>query len=58
MDLGVGSIAAVLSPPPGCAQVQAINGSIRGRVLDQTGSPLPQAAVTIRERQTGFTRSF
>ena len=52
------AIIALSSPLPVCAQVQAINGSIRGRVLDQTGSPLPQAAVTIENADTGFSRSL
>ncbi len=39
------------------AQTQAINGSIRGRVVDQTGSPVAQASVTISNAQTGFSRS-
>ena len=49
---------ALASPYLVHAQVQAINGSIRGRVLDQTGAPLPQAAVTIENLQTGFSRSL
>src|SRR5882757_6032618 len=51
-------IVALLSPHPARAQVQAINGSVRGRVLDQTGSPLAEAAVTIENAQTGFSRSL
>src|SRR6185437_807450 len=51
-------VFALASPCLVRAQVQAINGSIRGRVLDQTGAPLPQATVTIENVQTGFSRSF
>lgn len=40
------------------AQTQAINGSIRGRVVDQTGSPIAQATVTVENTQTGFSRSI
>jgi hypothetical protein len=40
------------------AQTQAINGSIRGRVVDQTGSPVAQANVTVENAQTGFSRSL
>ncbi len=39
-------------------QTQAINGSIRGRVVDQTGSPIAQATVTIENAQTNFSRSL
>jgi hypothetical protein len=52
------AIVALLSPDAVRAQVQAINGSVRGRVLDQTGSPLAEAAVTIENAQTGFSRSL
>jgi hypothetical protein len=40
------------------AQTQAINGSIRGRVVDQTGSPVAETSVTVNNAQTGFTRSL
>src|SRR5579885_3474857 len=40
-----------------CGQTQAINGSIRGHVVDQTGSPVAQATVTVENTQTGFSRS-
>ncbi|MBV9082268.1 MAG: carboxypeptidase regulatory-like domain-containing protein, partial [Acidobacteriaceae bacterium] len=39
------------------SQTQAINGSIRGRVTDPTGSPIPQARVAVENTQTGFSRS-
>jgi hypothetical protein len=42
----------------GFGQTQAINGSIRGRVVDQTGSPIAHATVTVDNSQTGFTRSL
>src|SRR3954466_13328835 len=50
------AMVAILSPDIIRAQVQAINGSVRGRVLDQTGSPLADAGVTIENAQTGFSR--
>src|SRR3954454_1713783 len=39
------------------AQTQAINGSIRGRVTDQTTSPIAQTNVKVENTDTGFTRS-
>ena len=38
-------------------QTQAINGSIRGRVVDQTGGPIAAANVRIENAQTGFSRT-
>ncbi len=40
------------------AQTQAVNGSIRGRVTDQAGSPVPAAAVDAQSPDTGAARSF
>jgi hypothetical protein len=39
-------------------QTEAINGSIRGRVVDQTNSPIAQANVTAENVQTGFSRTL
>ncbi|HEX4230980.1 MAG TPA: TonB-dependent receptor [Bryobacteraceae bacterium] len=42
---------------PAFSQTQAINGSIRGRVIDQAGAPIPAASVKIDNIQTGYTAS-
>jgi len=42
---------------PALAQSQAINGSIRGRVADQTDTPVAQATVKIENAQTGLSKS-
>ncbi|HWF46155.1 MAG TPA: carboxypeptidase regulatory-like domain-containing protein [Bryobacteraceae bacterium] len=42
---------------PAFSQTQAINGSIRGRVIDQAGAPIPAASVRIDNVQTGYTAS-
>jgi hypothetical protein len=39
-------------------QTQAINGSVRGRVIDQTDSPVAQATVKIENSATGFSRTI
>lgn len=39
------------------AQVEAINGSIRGRVVDPNGAVVPDATVTAKNEATGYTRS-
>lgn len=39
------------------AQSQAINGTIRGRVLDPSGAGVPASAVTAVNDATGYTRS-
>ena len=41
----------------GFAQSQAINGSIRGHVIDPGGSSVPEAKVGVLNPDTGFTRS-
>jgi hypothetical protein len=43
--------------PAAWSQTQAINGSIRGRVADSAGAPVPQGKVSVANDQTGFARS-
>ncbi len=50
--LAIGTMCGVMH-----AQSQAINGSIRGQVQDQSSTPLPGAAVNVENIATGFTRS-
>ena len=38
------------------AQTEAINGSIRGRATDPSGTAVPAAAVTVNNVDTGYTR--
>ena len=48
----------MLTLPSACwAQSQAINGSIRGRVVDQTEAAIPSASVKVENVGTGFSRS-
>jgi hypothetical protein len=39
------------------AQTQAVNGSIRGRVTDPAGAPVPKATIDVSNSATGFNRS-
>lgn len=43
---------------PAFAQTQAINGSIRGHVIDAAGASVPKTKVTAVNIQTGFVRSI
>ena len=47
----------LIAPVAVFAQTQAINGSIRGRVVDQTSAPLTQARVKVQNAETGFERT-
>ncbi len=51
-------VIALFAVPVLFAQSEAINGSIRGRVVDQASSPIAQASVKIDNTQTGLTRSL
>jgi len=53
-----GVLFGILSLQPVLAQTQAINGSIRGHVIDVAGASVPQARVTILNDDTGFTRQL
>jgi hypothetical protein len=43
---------------PAFPQTQTINGTIRGHVTDQSGTPVSQATITVENAQTGFYRSI
>ncbi len=40
------------------AQSQSINGTIRGQITDATGTPVPNAAVSVKNAETGYTRDL
>ncbi|HUP00087.1 MAG TPA: TonB-dependent receptor [Gemmatimonadota bacterium] len=46
----------VLLPAPAAAQQSLTTGSINGRVTDNTGEPLANATVTVRNAETGVSR--
>lgn len=50
------ALLLVTSSPSASGQSQAINGSIRGRVSDQSGAAVPDAVVSITNSSTGFSR--
>jgi hypothetical protein len=49
------SLSAV---PVAFGQSQSINGTIRGQVTDATGVPVPNATITIRNVDNGYTREL
>jgi Carboxypeptidase regulatory-like domain/TonB dependent receptor len=53
----VGIAASMLFVPPSYGQSQAINGAIRGRVIDQANAPVTQAKVKVDNTLTGLSRS-
>lgn len=42
----------------GFGQTQSINGTIRGQITDASGAPLPNAAVTVKNTDNGYTRQL
>jgi hypothetical protein len=42
----------------GFSQSQSINGTIRGQITDASGAPLPNAAVTVKNIDNGYTRQL
>jgi hypothetical protein len=48
--------SALLVPRIALGQTQAINGSMRGRLTDPAGAPVPGATVTVVNDATQFTR--
>src|SRR3954453_11035704 len=53
----VAAVCFLLAGSTAWAQTQSINGSIRGRVVDATGSPIAQTSVSAENTDTGFVRS-
>ena len=53
LSLFLGIVQAILSP----LTAQIITGTILGTVADTSGAVLPSALITIRNTDTGFTRS-
>src|SRR5438445_8638292 len=53
----VAGLCFLLMASTAFAQTQSINGSIRGRVVDETGSPIAQTSVSAENADTGFIRS-
>jgi protocatechuate 3,4-dioxygenase beta subunit len=49
-------LCATLLLGSGIAQAQVLHGSLVGTISDQSGSPVPGAAVTITNQSTGLTR--
>ncbi|HKE28413.1 MAG TPA: TonB-dependent receptor [Bryobacteraceae bacterium] len=56
--VGYVALAAGLSLPAAFAQTEAINGSIRGRIIDPASAAVPKATVTATNAATGFSREL
>ena len=54
--LGTSTVAAIAALPT-VAQAQVTTSTIRGSVIDAAGAPVSGATVTIRNPETGFTRT-
>jgi hypothetical protein len=52
------ALAAAMLAPPLHAQSQATTGVIEGIVVDETGSPLPGATITLNNTATNFTQTL
>jgi hypothetical protein len=51
------AVLALFSAVPAFAQSQAINGTIRGRVVDPAGAPIAAASVKIDSAGTGLSKT-
>ena len=51
------ALAAVLAMP-GVLQAQETTATIRGRVVDASGAPVPNAQVEVLDQRTGIIRTF
>lgn len=56
--LTLAAIAVLALSPRAAAQANSINGTLRGQVTDNTGAPVPAATLTIKNVNTGFTRTL
>lgn len=50
------ALGLFVAPESLSAQSQAINGTIRGRITDPSGSPVAEANITVTNGNTGFRR--
>ena len=55
--LAVLCLCLAFSTPAAFAQSEAATGNIEGRVLDANGAAIPNATVTAKNQDTGFTRT-
>jgi hypothetical protein len=54
----ISSMAALWSTPLAWGQSQSIDGTIRGVITDDKGSPVAGAVVTVKNTDTGYTRTI
>ncbi len=58
VTLGASLILIILTATAGWGQSQAVNGTIRGRVTDQSGAAVADATVAVNNIQIGYSRSM
>ena len=58
VTLGARLILIILTATAGWGQSQAVNGTIRGRVTDQSGAAVADATVAVNNIQIGYSRSM
>ena len=52
------ALVAVSAGAIAAAQSNSINGTLRGQVTDASGAPVPNADVTVKNGENGYTRDL
>lgn len=57
LAIGVGLLALSITVLAGVTLAQTFRGTVLGTVFDQSGAPVPGATVTVKNQDTGLTRT-